>query len=150
VDEVDPLLLAEQRELADVEQHGERVLGRGRKRQPDAALGLQLGDQPAALGRDQRARADLGQPRGDVDGRALGAAGLELRDDLQHGAPGERMGLGRRQGQMRAGTQGGAHYSKGPSAWRLADAIGAEMIADRGGLQQPSACAARFITGEIR
>ena len=59
----------------------------GRKRQPDAALGLQLADQPPALGRDQRARADLGKPRGDIDRRALGAAGIELRDDLQDRAP---------------------------------------------------------------
>ena len=46
---------------ARVEQHRERILRRGGKRHPDAALGLQLADQPAALGGDQRAGAGVGQ-----------------------------------------------------------------------------------------
>ena len=74
-------------------------------------------DEAPALGRDQRPRADLGQPGGDVDRSAFRATSLELRDDLQHGAPSQRMRLGRRQGELRAGTQGGVHCSKGPSAW---------------------------------
>jgi pimeloyl-ACP methyl ester carboxylesterase len=56
------------------------------KGQPDAALGLQLADQPPALGGHQRPRAGPRQRLGNVDGRALGPARLEIGDDLEHGA----------------------------------------------------------------
>ena len=70
-------------EAAHVEQHRERVLGRRRKRHPDAALGLQLADEAPALGRDERPGAGMGEALGDVDGRSLRPARLEFGDDLQ-------------------------------------------------------------------
>ena len=78
---------------AHVEQHGERVLGRRRKGDPDAALGLQLADEPPALGRDQRAGAGMDQALGDVDGGALRAARLEFGDDLKDRPARQRMDM---------------------------------------------------------
>ena len=106
MDQLHPLLLAEPRELADVEEHRDRVLGGGRKRQPDPALGLQFGDEAPALGGDQRAGAGIGQPLGDVDGSAFGSAGFQLGDDLQDRPPRQRMRFGRRQRKMGTRLEG--------------------------------------------
>ena len=83
MDDRNVLVVAERRQPPDIQHHRERVLGRRRKREPDPALGLEFADEPAALRGDEGARAGMGEARRDVDGRALGAAGLEFGDNLQ-------------------------------------------------------------------
>jgi hypothetical protein len=102
---VDPLLDDQPRQSRRVERHRNRILGRGGERRQHAADRLQFGRQPAAFRRDQSARAGLHQGGGDVDRRALGAAGVEPRNDLQNRASGEGAALGAAEGRER----GGAH-----------------------------------------
>ncbi len=68
-----------------VQEHAHGVLRGRRKRQPLAALRLELANEPPALGRHERARAQCGQSLGDIDRRALGPARLEFGDQLQDG-----------------------------------------------------------------
>ncbi len=90
MDDAGALEADEPGELAHVQGHGQRVLGVGRKRDPDAAPGLEFADQPPARGRDQGPGAGVGQGARDVDGRAFGPAGVQRGNDLQHRAAGER------------------------------------------------------------
>jgi hypothetical protein len=107
------LIPAQPRQAPDVEEHLERVLGRGRKSGPDAALGLQLADEAAALAGNERAPAYGHESGRDINGRALGAARLELGNDLQDRAPGKGMGP---QGRIERARRSrcGSHQCKSP------------------------------------
>ena len=57
---------------------------------PFAAGGLELADQRAVRGRDQRAGARLQQRECDIEGGARVRLVIQGRDDLQYGGAGER------------------------------------------------------------
>ena len=73
-----------------IERHRERVLGRRGKANVQAPDRLQLARQLAGIGRHERARAGLRQSGGDGERRALVAAGVNGRDDLEDRSAGER------------------------------------------------------------
>ena len=97
--------MADAREPPHIQRHREWIFGGGRKRDPDPALGLQLTDKPAALGRHQRAGARMREAIRDIDGGALRATGLELGDDLKNCPTGQRMKAGSR----KRGSSPGSH-----------------------------------------
>jgi len=59
-----------------------------------------LADQPPALGRDERPRAEPGETSGNVDRRPFRPARIQFRDDLQDRPPGQRMNGRHRKGRM--------------------------------------------------
>ena len=89
------------------------ILGRRRERDQHAANRLQVARHPPALGGDERARARLDQRFGDVDRRALGPAGVEPRDHLQHGAPGEARTRAAERGEARSASTPGPRRAPG-------------------------------------
>ena len=88
--EVDPLRGDDALKAAHVERHGERILGRRRKLDEEAADRLQFAGQLAGIAGDQRPRAGLRQRRGDRERRPFVAAGVDGRDDLEDRPAGER------------------------------------------------------------
>ena len=88
--EVDPLGDDDALKAAHIERHGERVLRAGGKADMQTADRLQLARQLAGIGRHQRARAGLRQGGGDGERRALIAAGVDRRHDLEDRSAGER------------------------------------------------------------
>ena len=93
VNDIDALVDDQPREAPRIEQHRYGIFGGGGKRRQQAADRLQFAGQPSAFGRHQSARAGRHQRGGDVDRRALGAAGVDARNDLQDRAPGQRCAL---------------------------------------------------------
>jgi hypothetical protein len=93
VHDVDALGDDEPREAARIEPHRDWVFRAGGKRHQQAADRLQLAGEAPAFGGHQRPRACRHQRGGDVDRRALGAARIDARDDLQDRAPGQRGAL---------------------------------------------------------
>ena len=88
--EVDPLRSDDAPKPEHVQRHRERVLGRRRVTDEEAANRLQFAGQLARIGRHQRPRAGLRQRRGDRKRRAFVAAQSDRRDDLEDRPAGER------------------------------------------------------------
>ena len=89
MDEIDALAPDDVLQFADIQRHSQGVFGLRRKGNPQAAARLQFADKPPALAGDQRPRARRHKRLGDIDGRALRAAGVQFGDDLKNGAPGK-------------------------------------------------------------
>ncbi len=69
---VDAFVAKYARETHGVQQHGERVLGGGRKRQPDAPFALQFANHAAAPRGDKRARSGLRESLSHVNRATFG------------------------------------------------------------------------------
>jgi pimeloyl-ACP methyl ester carboxylesterase len=77
-------------QASHVERHRERVFGRRREADEEAADRLQFAGQPARIGRHQRPRAGFRERRGHGERRPFIAARSERRDDLEDRTAGER------------------------------------------------------------
>ena len=99
------LLVTDPGELAHVEEHGEGILRPRGEGNPDAALGLELAHETAALGRHQGPGARMDEALGDIHRGALRPAGLELGNDLQDGSACQGMNVGRRETCSSAGSR---------------------------------------------
>ena len=111
------VLVRDAGETPNVQRHRERVLGTGRKRDPNPTFGLKLANKPATFGRNQRPRAYRHEACRDIDCGALGPARLEIGNNLQDRAPCQRMGA-RGQGR-RAGSRRTIHGYRKPLGDRV-------------------------------
>ena len=105
--QIDPLRGDDALKPKHAERHCERVLGRRRKADKEAADRLQFARQRAGVGRHQRPRAGLGQRRRDGERRAFVAARVGRRNDLENGPAGERRVRRAPEGRERVDAQGG-------------------------------------------